>query len=216
MMARLRRYFVTGLATLFPLFVTLYALLWIFQLADGVLGRYINTYWEGQHGYKLPGVGLILSVLIVVLAGVLSSHFLGRWIFRTFEGWFMRLPLVRRIYPSVKQLAKFLFTTDKEQAPFRRVVLVEYPRPRCFSIAFVTNESRLPQEQGGGPCLILLIPTPPSPLTGPIILVPREDVTPLDITIEEAFKMIVSGGVLAPPLTAKGRRIVPPAEPGAS
>lgn len=207
LMNRLRHYFFTGLALLFPAAVTVYVLIWLFQVVDGFLGRYINRYWLNAHGYELPGVGLIMTVLLILLAGVLSSHFLGRWVFHKFEGWLARLPLVRRIYPSVKQLAEFLFTKDKQQAPFRRVVLVQYPRMGCYSIAFVTNESNVGQGPTGGPLLTLLIPTPPSPLTGPIILVPRDEVMPLDMTVEEAFKMVVSGGVLAPPIGPDGRRV---------
>ena len=207
LMNRLRHYFFTGLALLFPAGVTVYVLLWLFRIVDGFLGRYINAYWLEHHGYELPGVGLIITLLIILLAGVLSSHFLGRWVFHKFEDWLVRLPLVRHIYPSVKQLAEFLFTKDKQQAPFRRVVLVEYPRLGCYSIALVTNESSLGQGQAVGPLLTLLIPTPPSPLTGPIILVPREQVMPIDMTVEEAFKMVVSGGVLAPPIGPDGRRV---------
>lgn len=199
---RLRRYFFAGLATLFPVVVTLYLLAVVFQFADGLLGRFINRYWKQAYGYEIPGLGLVMTVLVVLLAGILSSHFFGQWMVRRLEAWFGRLPVVRRVYPSVKQLTKFLFEPGERQAAFRRVVLVQYPRPGAYSIAFVTNETTTTVTGSPKTLLTLLIPNPPSPFTGPIIFVPKEEVTALDISVEEAVRLIVSGGVVAPPLEA--------------
>lgn len=199
---RLRRYFVAGLAILLPLVVTLYLMLVIFQFADGLLGRFINRYWLQTYGYEIPGLGLVMTVVLILLAGILSSHFFGQWVFRRFEDWFSRLPIVRNIYPAVKQLAKFLFDQGGGQAAFRRVVLVQYPRAGSYSIAFVTNEQVTAATGTRTTLLTLLIPTPPSPFTGPIIFVPEAEVTPLDLSIEDALKLVVSGGVVAPPFEA--------------
>ena len=198
--ARLRRYFLNGLATLFPIVVTLYLLLIIFKFADGLLGQYINSYWQRAYGYEIPGLGLVMTVLVILLAGMVSSHFLGQWFFRLLEERFGSLPLIRRIYPSVKQLTQFLFSKENGQSGFRRVVLVEYPRLGMFSIALVTNETTTSAMGKPQVILTLLIPTPPSPLTGPIIFVPKESVIPLNMSIEDAFKLVVSGGVVAPAL----------------
>ena len=189
-----RRYFVTGLATLFPVAVTIWLVIFIFRFADGFLGR--------QLGIKMPGLGLVVTLLVILAVGVFSVHFFGRVMFQAIEVAFIRLPLVRKIYPAVKQLAQFLFNEESRQSVFRRVVLVQYPRPGAYSVAFVTNESQTTATGRPQTLLTLLIPNPPSPFTGPIIFVPQEDVVPLDLSIEDAVKLIVSGGVVASPLQA--------------
>ena len=203
--ARLRRYFVTGLATLFPVIITLYLLVAIFQFADGLLGHVINRYWQRAYGYEIPGLGLVITICLILIVGLLSSHFFGQWMVRRVEAWFERLPLVRRIYPSVKQLTRFLFEKNAQEAAVRQVVLVEYPRPGAYSVAFVTNETVTTVTGRSQTLLTLLLPNPPSPFTGPIIFVPKEDVIPLEMSIEEVVRLIVSGGVVAPPLRAAAR-----------
>lgn len=190
-----RRYFLTGLATLFPITVTLYVVVTIFNFADRKLGRLL--------GFQLPGLGLIVTILIIFAVGVLSTHVLGRFIFPTIETWFTRLPFVKTIYPAVKQLTRFLFNENDRQAAFRRVVLVQYPRPGAYSLAFVTNEAQTSVTGSPKTIFTLLIPNPPSPFTGPIIFVPKEDVILLEMSVEDAVKLVVSGGVVAPPLTAR-------------
>ncbi len=191
----LRQYFITGLAALFPVFATLYLLMWLFKFADSVLGQML--------GFKTPGLGLLLLVFIILAVGVFSIHFFGRVVFRTLEAWFSRLPLIKKIYPLVKQLAQFVFTENEQQAAFRRVVLVVYPRPGAYSLAFVTNEGKSSVIGPPQTLLTLLIPTPPSPFTGPIIIVPKDDVIPLQMSVEDALKFVVSGGIVAPPLVAE-------------
>ena len=187
-----RRYFVTGLATLFPVAVTVYLVYKIFEFADGFLGGFFHV--------KIPGLGLVATILVILLVGVLSVHFFGRVLFRTIEGLLSRLPFVRRVYPPVKQLAQFLFSEESRHAAFRRVVLVPYPRTGLYTVAFVTNEQKTTAAGRSQTLLTCLLPNPPSPFTGPLIFVPEEDVVPLDMTVEEAVKFIVSGGVVATPL----------------
>jgi uncharacterized membrane protein len=205
---RLRRYFITGLATLLPAVVTLYLLLVVFRFADGLLGRFINRYWLATYGYEIPGLGLVMTVLLILAVGILSSHLFGQFLFRGMEAWFGNLPFIRRIYQPVKQLASFLFDQGEEHAAFRRVVLVSYPRVGVYSIAFVTNETTTTILGASRTLLTVLIPTPPSPLTGPVIFVPKEEAIPLTMSVEEAFKLIVSGGIVACPLEAAGKRTV--------
>lgn len=190
----LRRYFVTGLAALFPVAVTSWLLIAIFQFADGLLGRYL--------GFSIPGLGLVVTLLVILAVGFFSIHLFGRVVLRTMETWFSRLPLVKNIYPAVKQLTEFLFGEGSRQAAFRRVVLVPYPRPGAYSLAFVTNEAQTPVTGRPDTLLTLLIPNPPSPFTGPIIFVSKSEVIPLDLSVEDAVKLIVSGGVVASPLKA--------------
>ena len=193
----LRRYFVTGLATLFPVTVTAWLAWKIFQIADGFLGHTFH--------FQIPGLGLIITVLVILLVGVLSVHFFGRVLFRTIEMGLSWLPIVRKIYPPVKQLAQFLFSEESRSAAFRRVVLIQYPRPGAYSIAFVTNETQTTATGKPQTLLTCLIPNPPSPFTGPIMFIPQEDVVPLELTVEQAVKFIVSGGVVGAPLEASKR-----------
>lgn len=192
-----RRYFITGLATLLPVVVTLYLLVTIFRLTDGLLGRHL--------GVAIPGLGLVVTVLIILAVGVISIHFFGRQLFRVVEAWFIRLPLVKKIYPAAKQFSDFLFAESGQRSGIRQVVLVEYPRLGTYSVAFVTNEAKTVVTGRSQTLLTLLIPNPPSPFTGPIIFVPQEDVVPLDLSVEDAVKLIVSGGVVAAPFQAARR-----------
>ena len=186
-----RRYFLTGLATLFPLYVTLLVLTWIFRTADHLLGRSL--------GSRIPGLGVLVTVLVILVVGVLSVHFFGRVLFETIETWLSRVPLAKSIYPAVKQLTRFLFG-GSGQASALRVVLVEYPRLGAYSIAFVTSEQETTVTGARRRVLTLLIPTPPSPLTGPIVFVPEEAVIPLTLSMEDALKLVLSGGIVSSPL----------------
>ena len=190
-----RRYFVAGLATLFPVAVTILFVWQIFLFADGWLG--------GKLGLRIPGLGLLITILVILLVGVLSIHFFGRVLFRTIEMGLSRLPVFRKVYPAVKQLAQFLFDEDERQARLRGVVLVQYPRLGIYCIAFVTNETSTVVTGRQESLLTLLLPNPPSPFTGPLIFVPKEEVIPLDLSVEDAVKFIISCGVVTPPLQAK-------------
>lgn len=191
----LRRYFLTGLATLFPLAVTIFLVWQIFNFADGFLGNLL--------GFRAPGLGLVVTILVILAVGIFTVHFFGRVAFRMIEVWFTRLPIIRKIFPAVKQLAQFLFDEGGRQAAFRRVVLVQYPRQGAYSLAFVTNEAKTSATGKQETLLTLLIPNPPSPFTGPIVFVPQSDVIPLDLSVEDAVKLIVSGGVVASPFQAQ-------------
>ena len=193
-----RRYLVAGLATLFPITVTVYLVVKLFQFSDGLLGRLLSRHM----GFTIPGLGLVLTVVILVGVGYVSTHLAGRFFFPTMDMWLSRVPIAGKIYPAVKQLTQFLFPKQGEQqAKVSRVVLVAYPRPGLYSIAFVTGESEIPA-LAPGKILTLLIPTPPSPWSGPLIFAPVQDVIPLGMTTEEALKLVVSGGVVTPSLAA--------------
>ncbi len=194
----LRRYFITGLATLFPVTVTIWLVVVIFNFADShLLGR-----WLGQ---RFPGLGILATVVVILLVGVFSVHFFGRVVFQTLGIWLSRLPVFKKIYPATKQLAQFLFQQDEAEKQFRGVVLVEYPRAGAYCIAFVTNETQTTANGRPQTLLTLVLPNPPSPFTGPVIFVPKEDAVPLDMKVEDAVKLIVSFGVVTPPFKALAR-----------
>ena len=192
-----RRYFIAGLATLFPVAVTAWIVKAIFKFSDQLLGQYLP--------FNIPGLGLLLTLIIIMLIGVLSVHVVGRVFFHTLDAWLVRVPLVKKIYPAAKQLAQFIFSDGgKGKAAFRLVVLVEWPRLGSFSIGFVTNDTMTSAITGTHEKLItVLIPTPPSPFTGPIIFLREKEVIPLQLTVEDAMKLVLSGGVVSPPFERK-------------
>ena len=194
----IRRYFIAGVVTLIPIWVTGYILIALFRFADGLLGRYINAYLARIHGFTLPGLGLLLTFVLVLLVGMISSNVIGRRMFPVFERLFSKLPLIRQVYPSVRQIVDFFFSKERKVA-FRKVVLAEYPTRGIWSIGFVTNENPGPMNAKlGKKVYCVLISTPPSPFSGPLIFLPEEQIIFLDLTIEQGVKLVVSGGVLTP------------------
>lgn len=192
-MNRLKRYLLTGLVVLLPVVLTTYVLLAIFRFSDRILGRFI----EGLIGFYIPGIGLVLSLVIVLLTGFLTTVLLGRRIFVVIENMFLKFPLVRQIYPSAKQIINFLFSKDRLQ--FRKVVLVEYPRKGIWSMGFITNETvQEVKTKTGQDLLNVFIPSSPGPFTGYFMFVPKQEIIFLDMTIEEGLKLIISGGVVNP------------------
>lgn len=197
MLARLRKYFLSGLVIFLPLALTMYLFLWTIVFFDGVLGRFIEPYFERQFGFYFRGLSIIVGVLLVLLIGFLATNFFGRKIHAHIEKLFVRLPFFKQVYPAVKEIALFVFSRDKLK--FQQVVLVEYPRKGIYSFGFLTNESarRLKDLVGRDLCNVFF-PSTPSPLTGYMALVPREDVVPCDLPVEEVLKLVVSGGVVNP------------------
>ncbi len=196
-MRKIKRYFVTGLIVILPIFLTLYLLFIIFRLIDGLLGGIINRYLKAMFGFSIPGLGFILITLIILATGFIVSHLLSKRLLPLIEGWFLKLPGVRQLYPAIKQIVGFIFS--KEKAAFKKVVLVEYPSKGIWSIGFMTNEGfREAQEKTGQELVHVLIGSTPSPWSGFFIIVPKKEVTFLEMSVEDGIKLIVSGGILKP------------------
>lgn len=194
-LGRLRGYFIAGLAVSLPLFGTGYLIFILFSFTDNLLGRFINKYLQEKLGFYIPGLGLFLFLLLILSIGILTRQIFGRKFFSWVEAGFSKLPILKYIYPSLKQIVDFFFS-QKEFA-FKKVVLVEYPRKGAWSLGFITNEG-LPaaKEILKEDLLNVFIPTTPGPLTGYFVLIPRQEVVYLNISVEDALKVIVSGGVL--------------------
>lgn len=193
----LRHYFVTGLLITIPIFVTLYLLLVIAQFIDSIWGNLLNFYLRKHLGFAIPGLGLILAGLTVFFVGFLATNFFGKAFFRAVEGWFMKLPFIKQVYPAAKQIVDSF--TSKDSHAFKKVALVEYPSKGIWSLGFVTNESfEEANKKTGTELLHVFIATTPGPLTGFLILVPAAEVKFLDISVEEGIKLIVSGGIIKP------------------
>lgn len=196
-MKKLERYFITGLLAILPIFLTLYILFVIFRLIDGLLGVIINSYLRERLGFYIPGLGFILVILIILVTGFAVSHLLNKKMLPVMEGWFLRFPGVRQVYPAIKQIVIFIFSKDKDA--FKKVVMVEYPSKGIWSLGFMTNESfREAQEKIGEELVHVLIGSTPSPWSGFFIIVPKKDVKFLEMSVEDGIKLIVSGGILKP------------------
>ena len=196
-MNKLKRYFIAGLLTSLPIFLTAYFLFIIFTLIDNIIGRIINNYLKSAFGFSIPGLGFIVAILIILLIGFVVSHLVSKSAFPFIERLFLKLPGVRQIYPPIKQIISFIFS--KEKAVFKKVVLVEYPSKGIWSVGFMTNEGfREAQELTGQELVHVLIGSTPSPWSGFFILVPKNAVKFLKMSAEEGIKLIVSGGILKP------------------
>ncbi|MDD5254874.1 MAG: DUF502 domain-containing protein [Candidatus Omnitrophica bacterium] len=196
-MKKIKRYFFTGLLTILPTFLTLYILIFIFKVIDNIVGGVINKYLMSAFGFSIPGLGLIMAVLIILVTGFAVSHLLSKRALPLIERWFLKFPGIRQLYPSIKQIVGFIFA--KEKAAFKKVVLVEYPSQGIWSVGFMTNDGfREAQELTGQELVHVLIGSTPSPWSGFFIMVPKSSVKFLRMPADEAIKLIVSGGILKP------------------
>jgi len=195
MRTALRRYFVSGIVIFLPLALTIYLFLMMFSVADNFLGRYIEPYFAREFGFYIKGISILVCFLFIFLIGFFATNFLGKKIYPVLEKWLTRLPFFKQVYPAIKQMAIFLFSPEKMS--FRQVVLVEYPRKGVYSYGFLTNEaSQSVADKVRQDVCHVFIPSAPGPVTGYVVLVPRKEVIYLDISVEQAIRTIVSGGVV--------------------
>ncbi|QDU71169.1 DUF502 domain-containing protein [Mucisphaera calidilacus] len=165
------------------------------------LVRIWNSYTIGNWAV-LDLVGLFLAAVLIYFVGIVLGSYIGRSIYKQAEDFVMAIPLISRVYPSVKQVTDFFFgdKPDQRKINFNRVVAVQYPRMGLWSVGLVTGDTmRDIEDKAGMACLTVFVPSSPTPFTGYVITVPRNETVDLPITIEEALKFAVSGGVLIPP-----------------
>ncbi len=200
-----KKYFLTGLLIVLPALITIYLFISLFAFFDNILGRYISQLTINYLGYRIPGLGLLVFLFLIFMMGFFATNFLGRKIFFYFERLWLRFPIIKKIYPAAKQITKFLFS-QKTQSGVQKVVLVEYPRQGVYSLGFVTNSTdKIINDKTEDECLNVLIPIVPNPWTGFLLFVSKQDVIYLDISVEEAIKLIVSGGILNPKDTVESK-----------
>src|SRR5437867_13122217 len=148
-------------------------------------------------GYYVPGLGILTLVLLIFITGLLAANFIGGQIVRLWEEFLHRVPVVRGIYSTLKSMMDILSFTEREK--YNRVVLIQFPKNGHYCFAFVTGVTQgQVQEISPDPLLNVYLPTSPNPTSGYFLLVPEKDVTPLDMSVEEAMKLIVSGGWYSP------------------
>jgi len=197
-MKQLRRYLVAGLLVWIPLGVTIFLIRIVVGLMDRSLGLLPQPYRpDVLLGFEIPGLGVVLTLLLLLLTGMFAANFVGRAFVGGWESLMHRIPVVRSIYSAAKNFAEIVFS-DSSQS-FKRVLLIEYPRRGIFSLAFQTA-TELSEIQGrtNEEVVCCFVPTTPNPTSGFIIVVPRKDVTVLDMDVDEALKMIISLGVVVP------------------
>lgn len=193
MIKAFRRMFLTGLIVLLPSMVTLYILYFTFNLIDSFIGSLL----EFSIGRKIPGLGFLFTIAFVLLVGVIVTNVVGKRLFDILEGLFSQLPFVKPIYASARQIID-AFSAQRHQL-FQSVAMIEYPREGLYAIGFITAKGAGEvQEKTAQEVVPIFIPTTPNPTSGVMLLVPKTDLIPLEMSVEEALKMIISGGVITP------------------
>ncbi len=198
--ARLRRHFLTGIVVTVPITVTLWSAWWFLNFIDGIVAKIVPTEFNPNTylPFEVPGLGLILTVIFFILIGWFARNFLGRMIIRASEFIVERMPLINTIYKAVKQV--FEMTIGAQSTAFRDVVLIRYPHPNSWTIGFVTGVTPGEIQTVGGDSEVLNVYIPVTPTTaGFVVFVPKKDVVYLSMTIEDAVKLIASGGIIIPP-----------------
>jgi uncharacterized membrane protein len=196
----IKRYFITGLLIWVPLAITA----WVLVLIVGTMDQSLRLLPEAIHprsvlGFDIPGVGAILTLLIIVLTGLLAANFIGQRLVVWWEMLLARIPVVNSIYNSVKQVSDTLFSSSGNA--FRQALLIEYPRRGAWTIAFLTGKP------GGevlrhldGEYVSVYVPTTPNPTSGFFLMLPRAEVIELEMSVDTALKYVISMGVVAPQL----------------
>ena len=195
----MKKYFITGLLIWVPLAITAWVLSLIVRTMDQtllLLPEAIRP--ESLLGFYLPGIGVILTLVVVFGTGLVTANIIGQRLVLFWESVLSRIPVVKSVYYSVKQVSDTLFSSNGEA--FRKALLVQYPRQGCWTIAFLTGQP------GGdvikhlqGDYVSIYVPTTPNPTSGFFLMLPRADVIELDISVDEALKYIISMGVVVPP-----------------
>lgn len=198
MMAAIRRYLLAGLVVWLPIWATYLVLSFIVRLMDGSLMLIPRAYRpDNLLGFHIPGLGIIFTLLILFLTGMLVANFLGRKFVELWDKIIGRIPLVRTIYTGVQQVMSTLFSPQGKS--FRKVLFVEYPRKGMWSIAFQTSEvSQEIVDKTSKTMVTIFIPTTPNPTSGFLMMVPKEEVIELEMTVDQALKMVISLGVVQP------------------
>lgn len=201
--ARLRRYFFTGIVVTVPITITLWSAWWFLNFIDVLVASIIpaefnpNTYLP----FSIPGLGLIITVVFFTVIGFLARNFLGRMIIRASEYIVGRMPILNTVYNALKQV--FEMTIGTQSTAFRDVVLFQYPHPNSWTIGFVTGVTPGEIQSVGGGSEVLNIYIPVTPTTaGFVVFIAKKDVIYLSMSVEEAVKLIASGGIITPPAKA--------------
>jgi uncharacterized membrane protein len=199
MLNRLRTYFLTGLLVLSPILISGYAIWKLFVFVDHLLGTTLRGGYIRPGG--VPGLGFLTVILIIMITGALADNFLGRSLGNLVESLILRVPFLRGLYLTLKEMGEVILSERK--GAFQRVVLVPFPSADMYSIGLVTSlPPRSFDESVGEPLEGVFIPSPPNPTTGHLVYYPKSQLIPTTLRVEQAIKMVVSGGAVVPPETS--------------
>ena len=189
--------FVRGLVVLMPVVLTIWFLQTLLNAVDGIL----SPVWVKWLGQDIPGLGFLSMMVLILLVGLVTRNLIGRIFFSWFEKLLSSIPVVRAIYGAIRDVINALSLGSSEKS-FRHVVLFQYPRVGLYTLGFVTNELSY-QASPEAPLMEFVsvyVPNPPNPTSGVLILVPRAEATPLNLTIEQGLKLVLSGAIVSPDL----------------
>ncbi len=199
---RFRLYFGTGLLVLVPFTLTVYIISELFSVVDGILQQLVYDILSNGLGLNigdkpLPGLGFITLIVLITLVGIATRNYFGRQLVHFGEFIVKRIPLINRIYITIQQISNAFFGEQREV--FKRAVLFEYPRKGVWSIGFFTQDTRgVVQDALEKDVVSILAFTTPNPTSGYLLFVPKEDIIELDMPVEEALKLVISGGTISP------------------
>jgi uncharacterized membrane protein len=184
-----RSAFLAGILAAVPLVVTYLVFRWLFEALDGIFQPAIIFFI----GRSLPGVGLVAVMLLVYLLGLITTRLIGRRLIHWVDAMMCRVPVIQYVYTAAKQVVDA--ARGLRQVPFKKVVIVEFPKAGMYSLGFVTGK---PLDLRGQKKIPLFIPHTPNPMTGFLVLLSAEDILDTDLTIDDAMRMVLSGGLLSP------------------
>ena len=195
----MKKYFITGLLIWLPLAITYMVIAWIVGTLDAILLWLPAEYQPSRFiGFDIPGVGVVASLLLVFFTGLVAANVLGQKLVQLWEALLARIPVVKSIYYSVKQVSDTVFSSNGQA--FRKALLVQYPREGVWTIAFLTGQpGGDAAEHLRGDYVSVYVPTTPNPTSGFFLMMQRSEVVELDMSVDDALKYIISMGVVAPP-----------------
>lgn len=203
-MSAVQKHFITGLAVLLPAALTALVFNYVLAVADGLI---VNPLYEILP-FELDRKLVVFLIKLLIVAGLFvficavgytANHFIMKRVIRWFEKILSRLPLVRHVYSVIKEISETFFNQDRQQALLKSAVLVEYPRKGIYAVGFVTSGplAKMGQAVGKSPLCAVFVPSPPNPATGNLVFVAEEDLIPFPHTVDEALKLVISGGTLS-------------------
>ena len=198
--ARIRRYLLTGIVVSAPVAITIYLTYVFLTFIDNNVGKIIPEQWYSEYYGQttIPGLGLIIALTFFILIGWLATNVLGRFIIRVYEYILDRMPIIRNIYGAIKQI--FETIAASQSSAFREAVMLQYPRKGVWSIGFVTGATQGEvQANTKAETINVFVPTTPNPTSGYLLFVPKKELIYLNMSVEEAVKLVVSAGIITPP-----------------
>ena len=193
-MNKLRKYFFSGLIALLPIALSSYVFIFCLSFMEGLSVQYVEPFLRNKIGFYFKGISIVITLIVIIILGFITSNFIGKKVLNFFENLLIKLPIFKQIYPALKDMALFLFSREGKEK-FDQVVFIQYPRKELYSLGFLMNKKIKINEKNEKICSVF-IPSAPGPFTGFIVMIAYDEIILSEITVEQAFKFIVSGGVV--------------------